>query len=504
MRTKKAIYNIITNILLQLIVILYGFVVPKIIINNYGSEVNGLMSSITQFLGYISLIEAGFGGIVQFLLYKPIAKKDKKTILDILSTSKKFFTKVSIIFCIYVALLCFIYPLIINTKFDSIFTVSLILIIAINIFSEYYFGLVYRIYLLAEQKKYIIAIFSIISYALNIIVIVALSKSNISVHLLKLISTLLFTLRPLLQLWYVKKKYNINLKEGNSNYFIKQKWDALAQHIASVIHNGTDITILSIFSNLINVSIYTVYYLVVSGIKKIISIFFDSISSGFGDIIARNEKQRLKEVFSISETIYYTLVTIIFSCTYLLITPFVSIYTKNVTDAVYTQELFGYLIVISELIWAFRLPYSSITLSAGHYKETRNGAIVECVVNVVLSILLVKKYGLIGVTIGTIAAMTIRTIEFIYHSSKYVLNRSILIPIKRIAIMIVEMVMIIIIHNYLPLIDYTNYYTWIINALIIFGVSCLVCILNFIFYFSDFKKICKLFKDIFKKRRRVK
>ena len=73
MRSKKAIYNIITSIILQLIMIVYGFVVPKIIINNFGSDVNGLVSSITQFLAYITLLESGFGPVVKSALYKPIA-----------------------------------------------------------------------------------------------------------------------------------------------------------------------------------------------------------------------------------------------------------------------------------------------------------------------------------------------------------------------------------------------------------------------------------------------
>ena len=77
MRTKKALYNLLTNIVLQLTIIAFGFVVPRIIISKYGSDVNGLISSIASFLSYISLVEAGVGGVVQYLLYKPIAKKDK-------------------------------------------------------------------------------------------------------------------------------------------------------------------------------------------------------------------------------------------------------------------------------------------------------------------------------------------------------------------------------------------------------------------------------------------
>ena len=80
MRSKNAIRNIATSLLLQIIAIVYGFIVPKIIIDCFGSNVNGLVVSITQFLSYISLLESGFGPVVKAVLYKPIANKDQKTI----------------------------------------------------------------------------------------------------------------------------------------------------------------------------------------------------------------------------------------------------------------------------------------------------------------------------------------------------------------------------------------------------------------------------------------
>ena len=69
MRTKKALMNVSMSLLLQILVVLYGFIVPKIIISNFGSEVNGLIASITQFLGYIALLESGFGPVVKAVLF---------------------------------------------------------------------------------------------------------------------------------------------------------------------------------------------------------------------------------------------------------------------------------------------------------------------------------------------------------------------------------------------------------------------------------------------------
>lgn len=504
MRTKKALYSIITNLILQLAIIVYSFVVPKIIISNYGSNVNGLITSITQFLNYISLMEAGFGGVIIYLLYKPIAHKDNSTISRILATSQKFFSKVSMVFLLYIVLLCLIYPSIINTEFDGLYTVSLIIITAISIFSEYYFGLVYKIYLFADQKKYIVNSFSILSYVLNIVLLSILSTQGISIHLFKLISTLLFTIRPILQNFYVRRKYGLKLEKRNANYDIPQKWDALAQHIAAVIHNSTDVTILTLFCNISEVSVYSVYYMVTSGIHKVANIFYDSLSSGFGDMIAKNERKRLNKVFNTAETFYFILLAILFSCTIILITPFIAIYTANVTDANYIRPAFGYLIVSAQLWACIRFPYSSITLAAGHYKETKKGAIAECLINIIVSLILVAKFGIIGVAIGTIIAMLIRTCEFLYHSNKYILKRNHWVSIKKIALLVLEILFLAIIASALNIPLSEGILNWAIGAMLLLCLSSIITLsLNAILFRDDFKDIIIMVKKIIRRKRKA-
>ena len=503
MRSKKALYNISTSLLLQIIVILYGFIVPKIIISSFGSSVNGLISSITQFLAYITLLESGFGPVVKAALYKPIANKDYNTIANILKTTEKFFRTLAVLFLVYIVILCFIYPLLLSKDFGWLYTSSLIIIIGISTFAEYFFGMTYRLYLQAEQKTYVISIIQIVSYIISIVLVVMLAKMEASIQIIKLSSGAIFVLRPLLQNYYVKKKYSINFEKANNKFELKQKWDGLAQHIAAVIHGNTDITVLTIFVSLAEVSVYSVYYLVVKGIKSIIQAFTGGIDATFGDMIAKKEKANLNTKFSMYEVLYNTISTVAFTCAIVLIVPFISVYTKGVTDANYIRYAFGTLLVISEYIWAIRLPYSSITLAAGHFKETRIGAWVECISNIVISVILVNRFGLIGVTIGTIVAMTIRTIEFIYHTNKYILDRSIWESIKKIILVIVETLIIVFICRYLPFVENISYINWIINAIMVATVASIVTLsLNFIFFRNEFKEVIIIIKDIFSKKRK--
>ena len=96
-RTRKLKLNMITTLIYQTISIVSVFILPRFFLQYYGSDVNGLVSSITQFLAVISLCEGGVGAVVQTALYKPIAENDEKEISRIYKSSTKFFNKIAII-----------------------------------------------------------------------------------------------------------------------------------------------------------------------------------------------------------------------------------------------------------------------------------------------------------------------------------------------------------------------------------------------------------------------
>lgn len=496
MRSKKAIKNIIISLLSQLVVVICGFIIPRMIIQNFGSSVNGLISSITQFLGYITLLESGIGPVIKAALYKPIAMKDNKQIANILRASEKFFKKIAYIFLIYLVVLCIVYPLFINNEFDAYFTISLIVIIAIATFAEYFLGLTYSLFLQAQQKLYIMSWLKIFSTIINAILIVILIKFGANIQTVKLVSAFIFVLKPILQSLYVKKKYNINLKEADDNYKLKQKWDGLAQHIASVVHTNTDVAVLTLLSTLKEVSVYTVYLAVIKGVKNLIISLINGIDASFGDMIAKEEKEILNKSFKIYETLYFTIITIVFTSTIILIVPFINVYTKGIIDVNYSRPLFATVMVLAEFIDCIRLPYGALISAAGHFKQTRIGAWIEAGTNIILSVILVYNFGIVGVAIGTLVAITIRTIEFIIYTSKNILERDVLKSFKWIALITIQVLLVCFI-NYILLnnLIVTSYIDWFLYAIIIGLLSIIVIIgINFMINKNDIKSIIKLIK----------
>lgn len=497
MRSKKALINVVISLLSQFVAIISSFILPRLYIKNYGSEVNGLVSSIGQFLAYITLLEAGIGPVIKSALYKPIAQNDKKQLANVLRAAEKFFRGIAGIFIVYLIAIVVLFPLLMKSQFDTLFTVSLILIMAIGTFTEYYFSMTYNLYLQAEQKKYITLGIQIVLTIINLIITVFLINFGCSIQIVKLVSAILFIVRPLFLNFYVKKKYNISFEDVDENYKLEQKWDGLAQHIAAIIHNNTDVTVLTLLASLKEVSVYSIHMMVVRGVRSLTQSFTGGIDASFGDMIARNEKENLNKSFSLYETMFFTISTIFFTVALILIVPFINVYTSGITDANYYRPVFACLLVLSEFMWAIRLPYSSITLAAGHFKETMKGAWVESGVNIILSVLLVFKFGIVGVAIGTLVAMIIRTIEFMYHTSKHILDRSVWDTYKRLLIIVLQIILSVVIGNLIPSINIVDYSSWIIQAVIITVITTIIVILtNSLIYTEDTKNVLNKFKTI--------
>ena len=399
--------------------------------------------------------------------------------------------------------MCLIYPNFVNQEFDTIFTVSLILIIGISTFSEYFFGMTYKLYLQADQKTYVTSTIQIGTTILNTIVMLILINLGASIQWVKLIGALIYIIRPILQNIYVKKKYNINLKNVKDNYEIKQRWDGLAQHIAGVIHGNTDVTLLTIFSNVKEVSVYSVYYQVIAGVRNITQIFSTAIEAGFGDMIARGEKENLNKKFNMYEFIYFTIVTIVYSCTGALIVPFIKVYTNGVTDIEYVRYLFAYIIVVAYFVFSIKIPYNSLVNSAGNFVETRRGAWIEAISNLIISIILVFKFGIVGVAIGTLISVLIRAIELIIFSNKYILNRKARITLNKILLSLIQLLVVIIISHFAFDLGDISYISWILMAIKVLTLSIIIVVpVNIIINKNDFKEFLNLLKGVAKWKRR--
>ena len=376
----------------------------------------------------------------------------------------------------------FVKPNLMQMHSSYSFSASLIAVICINSFAQYYFGIVNSLLLNASQKGYIQYTIQIIALVLNTIVCAFLIKTGYSIQIVKLTTSFIFLLKPLLLIWYVKKHYNIDTKITYNEEPIKQKWNGMAQHFASYVLSGTDNIVLTLFSTLANVSIYSVYNIVIIGVKNALLSITNGFQSLMGEMLAKKEIEKLNSFFGYVEWVLHTATTLIFGCTGVLIVSFVRVYTFGIEDADYIQPLFAVLITIANASHCLRLPYNILILAAGHYKQTQSNYIIAMILNIVISISTVKIFGLIGVAIGTLVAMIYQTVWMAWYDSKHIINWPIKNFLKQIIVDAAVVIIASAITFKIPLLSVT-YRAWFIRAIIVFACWTIISILiNYLFY----------------------
>jgi O-antigen/teichoic acid export membrane protein len=276
------------------------------------------------------------------------------------------------------------------------------------------------------------------------------------------------------------------------NTAIGQRWDAFFHQTANFVMTNTDIIVLTAFSSMLEVSVYSVYNLVANGLRKVVLNFTNGLEAAFGSMFAMEQKDLLRSNFSMVEYMVYAVGTIIYTVAAVTILEFVKIYTNGITDVDYIRPLFAYLIIIAQFFMCVRQPYQLVVQAAGHYKQTKNGAIAEPILNIVISLVLVINFGLVGVAWGTLVAALFRTIQYAMYVSKKLIPGIFMSMIKNCIISGVEVFSAMLIFEILPIASAKNYFEWIINTVVIGVISLVVVILfSFVFKVKELKGLHK-------------
>lgn len=497
MRNKKLAWNSISALLFQLTAVLCGFVLPRAILNRYGSYVNGLVNSAAQFLQMIVFLELGVGAVLQSALYKPLADRDFQKVSEVLASGNSFFRKLAGILVLYVGVLIIGFPVLVDDTMGFAYSATLIVSMSISYFAQYYFGIVDGLLLKADQKEYIINLIDMVTLVINTVLCYCLLFWGFSIQVVKLTTAGIFLLRPILVRCYIRKNYCIDRKCRYTKDPIEQKWNGVAQHVAAIVLDSTDIVILSVFSDMYAVSIYSVYLLVVSGVQKLVLRFFGSISALFGELWAKQEREELNRYFNIAEWTIHIISLFIWCCTYKLIVPFVLIYTEHMSTTNYDVPVFAALICLAYALYCLRIPFHTMIQAAGHYKNTQHIYMIGAVMNVLLSVLAVNRWGLVGVTVGTIAAMLYQLVHMGYYVLKHLQIHSFLRTAKQYAVDIVVVILVMLTTGMIPKAE-ANLFGWIwLAAQHAVVVAACVISVNFAFFR---KESVQIFRKVMKKK----
>ena len=484
-RTIKA--NVLFSILFQIVNIGCGFIIPRVLLATFGSETNGLVSSISQFLNYVTLLEGGVSGVAAAALYKPLHENDKEKVNDVVNAIRIYFNRLGLLCIAFTVIVAVVYPRYVVTKYSYSYIFLLTIVLGSRLIVQYCVSISYRLLLNADQKVYYVSIVYIIITVVHLLLVLVCVRFTDDVLTVYSISGLIYLIQPLFYIVYVNKHYELDKKANYNSDALAQKWDGFGQNLAYFIHTNTDIVLLTIFSTFTNISIYSIYLLVANALKGFIITASSAVAPSIGNILADEDVEKSNYYFEKFEFAIVLISFLFYTCGIELVVPFIAVYTKGVNDADYIQPVFGTIILLAEMAYCIRDPYVSVAYASGHFRQTSRYAYGEALSNIVISILLVQRMGLVGVAIGTFVSMSIRAIRQVYYLRNNILYRDPTLFIKKVLIYgSVSFIMISAVKMIIPY-RMESFIQWISYAFIAFIVTAAAfTIVNLMFYKREF------------------
>lgn len=460
---KRSFKIFVYGIISQIVTLLLGIIMPKLLIVNYGSEVNGLLSSLNQIFACISLLEAGIGFASLQSLYAPIAKNDQDRINEIMAATDHYYKRTGFFYGLTVLIISFAYPFIVKSGIPMYVVVGVILLHGASGVVNYLVQGKLVILLRADGRNYVTTNATMLVTVLTKVVQIILILSGFDILTVQLAYFLVRLLQMVCISVYVKRHYPwLNLKVKPDYGALKQSKNVIVHQVARLIFYNTDMLVLSVFCGLKEVSVYSLYNMVVTCVSDTIDTACSSVEFILGQKFNTDRKEFLK-IHNTYETYYYCFSFALFTITLIMLPSFISIYSSGFTDASYMDKALPYLFITLNILAFSRNPCNQIIFFAEHFKQTQNRTIIECVINIIVSVALVNVIGIYGVLVGTIVALLYRTNDIIIYANKQILERSCWITYRRVFQNIGVMIAVVfVVNKLLPEID--NYLIWAGNA----------------------------------------
>lgn len=415
--------NALSSLLLQFVNIIVGFIVPHALIGTYGSGVNGLVTSITQFVTYVQLVEAGISSAAVFQLYSPIAKGDSDGVSRVVSAARIFYYKSGAVFTALILVLACLYPVFVQVDDVSPAGIA-VLVVALGAtgFLDFFTLAKYRVLLTATQRNWIIQLASIAYKILYTTVVLVGTFAGVSVVILFAVAVLPILVRTAMLVFYTKRTYpEIDFTADAKGIKLDQRWDAFFLQVLGAVQSGAP-TIIATFvlKDLSLVSVFSVYMLVANGLQNAINSLSLGTQASFGDVIARGESEVLARSFREFQALAYGVTGVACGVGIALIIPFVRLYTFDIADVNYIYPLLGVLCMANVLLYHLKTPQGLLVISAGLYRDTRVQTSVQTIILLVGAVTLGLLFGMPGILAGMILSNLYRDIDLMLYIPRQV------------------------------------------------------------------------------------
>lgn len=491
-RLHKSLINAKINLIFYFISLFIAFYSRKIFLNCLGSDFIGLTGTLNNILSFLNLAELGIGVAVSFFLYKPILEKNTKEINDILSVLGYLYKKIGNgILCTGIFISLF-FPLIFR---NTIFNYSIIYFAYYSFLASSLIGyfINYRqILLTANQKNYIVAIYTQTASIFKTILQIYLAYNYKNLYLWVGIELIFSIIACIILNYKIDKEYPWLKCDKQKGKILKTKYNHIIvstkqifiHKIKDFLLTRSDEIMVFAFVSLKMVAYYGNYTLIINKISMLFNYALEGIGSGVGNLIAENNKKNIIKVFWELMTIRHFIAGLVFTSLFFLLEPFITLWLGK---EYILEKWILYLLLINIYIMQSRGTVDMFNHAYGLYADTWS-AWAELIINLGVTITIGYYLGIIGILLGKTLSLAFIVL---WWKPQYLFSQGLKLPLKVFwngniryyIIFIISFVITIISSNYIKINPYLNWISLITYSFIIVIIYITINI-TFLYYFS--------------------
>lgn len=404
-RTMNSIKNILSGVVGQILNLSFSFINRTVFIKTLGTTYLGVNGLFTNILSVLSIAELGVGNAIIYSMYKPLADNNQKKLKGLMRLYSKIY---NVIGCVVALLGISILPFLnyIIHDMPNIPHIKLIyLMFLLNSVIGYFFAYK-RSILIADQKSYVINKYQYLFNIIQIIVQVIILKitNNFIIYLFiqinfTLLNNIFISTRADKIYPYLKEKYREEIDKEEKRNIFKNIYAILMYKVNAIILNSTDNIIISAFISVTTVGIYSNYLLITNAITMVLSIIFNSITASIGNLNAQESIEKRLEVYNTINFVSFWLYGFCCICLYILLNPFIELWLGS---EYLMSNTVVFAIVLNMYITGMQYGTYTFRDTTGLFWYGRYVPIFASIINLVLSIVLIKKIGVSGVLFATV------------------------------------------------------------------------------------------------------
>lgn len=502
MRLKNSVTNTIMSTITNILTILLGFIAQRIFIQNLGIEYTGINSLFTNVVSMLAITELGMGTAIISNLYKPIAEGNETKIKALMDFYQKCYRIIAIVFFLIGIISMFFLKNIVgevSIKENIYFIFFLFLMDTVCSYLLTY----KRSILYADQKNYIINIVHIgyIVIMNTIQIIILMTFHNYIIYLVikiifRIIENIVLTMIANKMYPYIKGKKKYDIGKDTFNDIIRKIKGLFFHKVGGALVLGTSNIIISAFLGVKVVGIYSNYYVIINAINQLLSQIYYSLTASVGDLLTEGNKEKSYHIYRNLNFLNFVFSSICAIGFFNTVQPFIKVWLGNEEYLLSTIVLIP--LAINFYIQNMRKTTIAFKDAAGIFHVDRYIPIIESIINLIISISLVKIIGIAGVFIGTIVSSLVL---FLYSYPTFVYkplfgkNRKSYIK-EHISYFIVTIVMGIIVYLITINVQFYNTYLQVAFNVIVAIVTSIILIVIIYRESDEFQYFIRIIKNI--------